>query len=398
MLALFFFSAPYIRRMKEFDEHVAYCALNRIFGFHPRLAQELLSNVVSPLELFTRSTPIIPNHPELSGQLTPGCLEWAEGELEKVEQLGARFIDIGSDDYPDILRDCEDPPLGLYFKSDSPPAQVFSLRPMVAVVGTRDISPYGKAWCRKLVDALAHARVPPTIVSGLAFGADGIAHQTALDAGLPTIGVMATGIEKVYPWQHEKLARDISLAPGSALISDYPLDTQPVALNFLRRNRIIAGLCTAVVVIESKSKGGSLMTARYAAGYGRDIFALPGRADDVRSAGCNSLIRENMAGIITTAGDLAYRLGLGPPVRGAGGSWVSGDEGVLNAISRRHGQDSPLLKIAGAIRENCGVTAESLCTLLDWPFAKVLEGIGLLEAEGYIESDFLGRCSLSHKK
>jgi DNA processing protein len=231
-------------------------------------------------------------------------LEWAEGELTRIREQGFRFLGYPDPDYPAPLREIPDPPLGLYLNGSTPPTQIFEMHPMVGVVGTRDLSPYGRAWCRKLVEGLARAKVQPCIVSGMALGADGIAHQTALECSLTTIGVLPTGIDKMYPWQHERLAMQMVGMPGCGLVTDYPTGTAPVALNFLRRNRIIAALTRAVIVVESKSKGGSLMTARYAGEYGRDVYALPGRADDLRSAGCNSLIHENMAEIITTPEDL----------------------------------------------------------------------------------------------
>ncbi len=329
---LYFRFVPYLRRMEKYDEKVALCALNKVFGYHPRLGRELMEKAGSALALFAGPGASAPDsrspappgpaalgaaapHPELLAQLTPALLAWAARELDQVRTRGFRFIGLGEEDYPAPLLECEDPPLGLYLNGSSSPAQIFGFRPLVGVVGTRDISPYGRAWCRKLVQALADATVQPAIVSGMAYGADFIAHETALQCGLPTIGVLPTGIETIYPRQHEPLAVRMVGTPGCALVTDYPMGTSPVALNFLRRNRIIAGLVRGVIVVESKTKGGSLMTARYATEYNRDVFALPGRADDLRSAGCNSLIASHMAEIISTPEALVDALGLGRPSR-----------------------------------------------------------------------------------
>jgi DNA processing protein len=271
----------------------------------------------------------------------------------------------------------------------------------VAFVGTRDLSSYGKAWCRKLVLALADAAVQPAIVSGLALGVDGVAHRTALECGLPTIGVMATGIDAIYPWQHEQMARSMVETPGCGLLTDYPLNTQPVALNFVRRNRIIAGLVSAVVVVESKSKGGSLMTAKYAVEYNRDVFAVPGRLDDVRSAGCNSLISSQMAQIITSPEQLVDALGLGGSRRhrGSGGSWCTSQPGdppekVLQArLTKQYGAVSPLVPVGLAIRQHRGIGMEELAAAVGLPFAEVLSAVGQLEADGYVSTDLLRRCS-----
>ena len=263
---------------------------------------------------------------------------------------------------------------------------------MVGVVGTRDLSPYGRAWCRKLVEGLARAKVQPCIVSGMALGADGIAHQTALECGLTTIGVLPTGIDKMYPWQHERLAMQMVGMPGCGLVTDYPTGTAPVALNFLRRNRIIAALTRAVIVVESKSKGGSLMTARYAVEYGRDVYALPGRADDLRSAGCNSLIHENMAEIITTPEDLVARLGLGASAR----KTAPGSPNVLaDALQRQFGAGSAEFDAGLAVQKNRGVTVEELSALLRQPFAATMTAVSTLEAAGFLHVDLLRRCALA---
>jgi len=386
------------------DEHVALCALNRIFGYHPHIAVSLMEKAGGAVQVFSGDYASLSGpHPELLSQLEPSALDWAKKELERLDSNGWRFLCLADEDYPTPLRECSDPPLGLYLSGSSSATEIFELRPMIGFVGTRDISPYGTLWCQKLVKALAQAPVQPCIVSGMALGADGIAHRTALSCGLPTIGVMATGIDSIYPWQHEKLAADIISRPGCGLISDYPLDTAPLALNFIRRNRIIAGLVSAVVVVESKTKGGSLMTAKYAVNYSREVYAVPGRIDDIRSAGCNSLIGSEMARIIVSPEQLVADLGLsgGKAFRGPGGSWVTSQVGdppsaVLQAaLTRRFGPGAPLIETALAIQANQGVTVDALAGLLHRPFPAVLADIGTLEANGIITTDLLRRCSLT---
>ena len=367
--------------MSTLDQQVALCALNKLSGYHPRQVLDDLNTHIARLE--------------------PSQLEWAEQELRQIRERGFRFISMLDEDYPAPLRECPEPPLGLYLNATSSPAEIFGFRPLVAFVGTRDLSSYGKAWCRKLVLTLADAAVQPAIVSGLALGVDGVAHRTALECGLPTIGVMATGIDAIYPWQHEQMARSMVQTPGCALLTDYPLDTQPVALNFVRRNRIIAGLVSAVVVVESKSKGGSLMTAKYAVEYNREVFAVPGRLDDVRSAGCNSLIATQMAQIVTSPEQLVDALGLGGSRRhrGAGGSWCTSQPGdppekVLQArLTKQYGAGSPMVKVGLAIRRQRGIGLEELAAAVGLPFAEVLSAVGRLEADGFVSTDLLRRCS-----
>ena len=385
------------------DETLALCALNKIFGYHPRLALQRIAQAGSALALFDGSHTEGELHPELLSRLVPRELEWAQKELERVREGGFRFIGLLDEDYPSALREIPDPPLGLYLNGTSSPAEIFEMRPLVAFVGTRDLSPYGKAWCEKLVKALAETRAQPAIVSGLALGADGVAHRTALQCGLPTVGVMATGIETVYPRQHERLAMDMVRSPSGALVTDYPLDTAPVALNFVRRNRIIAGLSRAVVVIESKSRGGSLMTAKYAVEYSREVFAVPGRLEDLRSAGCNSLIRTQMAQIVTSAEDLVDSLGMGGSRRhrAAGGSWVtdqagdSPEERFRHALVRRYAAGSALIPVALAVFRQRGIGMEELAQTLQRPYGEVLAAVGTLEADGVVTSDFLRRCSVT---
>lgn len=375
--------------MSYSDTSVALCALNKLFGYQPVKGLSLLEEAPDPVSLFDGT---------YSELLNQEQLEWARRELARVEKEGYRFISLRDEDYPAPLSELPDPPLGLYINGTSTPTEILGLRPMIGIVGTRDISPYGREWCRKLVEALSATAVRPCIVSGLAFGADGIAHQSALDLGLCTVGVMATGIETVYPWQHEKLAVNMVKTPGCGLITDYPMETAPTATNFLRRNRIIAGLCSAVLVVESKSRGGSLMTARYAVEYNRDVFALPGRVDDVRSAGCNSLIACDMARLISSPEELIGELGMGRRVRGAGGSWQSAhtEESLRRHLTHVFGSpEAPAVTVGLAIRAHRGTTADELTAFTGLSIGTVQQSISLLEAQGIIYTDFLRRCALT---
>ena len=376
------------------DERTALCALNKVLGYVPAAGHLLLARFGSAAAVFAADAPTrreaLGVWREYADQVHPSLLDWAARELDRLQDAGFRFIGFDEEDYPSLLAECEDPPLGLYFNASSPPAAVFEMRPCISVVGTRDLSPYGREWCRRLVLAMGEASIPPCIVSGLAFGADGIAHRTALECGLPTIGVMATGIEKVYPWQHAELAGQMVRTPGCAVVTDYPLGSSPVALNFIRRNRIIAGLSRATVVIESKTKGGSLITAKYACDYNRDVFALPGRADDVRSAGCNSLIRQRMADIVTEPEDLVERLGLGKTARRR-------KAGLEALLARKYGTGSPLIQMALLVKGNPGVSLEEIARETGWTWPEVQERAAILETDGFLETDLLRRCSIPTK-
>ncbi|MBQ3767155.1 MAG: DNA-processing protein DprA [Bacteroidales bacterium] len=380
--------------METIDERTALCALNRVFGFLPAVGHALLEGFGSAAAVFRtppeRLQEALGRYRDLAPQLDGGILDWARGEMDRIFSGGFRFIGFGEEDYPSLLAECPDPPLGLYLNACSSPSEVFEMRPCIAVVGTRDLSPYGRDWCRRLVHAMAGADTPPCIVSGLAFGADAVAHRTALECGLPTVGVMATGIERIYPWQHEELAAQMVRTPGCAVVTDYPSGTSPVALNFVRRNRIIAGLARATVVIETKTKGGSLITAKYANDYDRDVYALPGRADDVRSAGCNSLIRQRMADIVTDPEDLAERLGLGRPARRR-------KAGLEALLTRRYGPGSPLVQMGLLVKSRPGISLEEIARETGWAWNEVMERSGQLETDGFLETDLLRRCTIPAK-
>ena len=380
--------------METIDERTALCALNRVFGFLPAVGHALLRHFGTAAAVFRTTTErlaeALGRYRDFAPQLDDALLAWAREETDRIFSGGFRFIGFGEEDYPGLLAECPDPPLGLYLNACSSPAEVFEMRPCVAVVGTRDLSPYGRDWCRRLIRAMAEADTQPCIVSGLAFGADAVAHRTALECGLPTVGVMATGIEKIYPWQHTDLAARIVQTPGCAVVTDYPTGTSPVALNFVRRNRIIAGLARATVVIETKTKGGSLITAKYANDYDRDVYALPGRADDIRSAGCNSLIRQRMADIVTDPEDLAERLGLGRPARRR-------KAGLEALLTHRYGPGSPLSQMALLVKSRPGISLEEIARETGWAWHEVMERAGQLETDGFLETDLLRRCTIPAK-
>jgi DNA processing protein len=295
------------------------------------------------------------------------------------------------------LKECPDAPAGLYIRSVTPPEELWLPSRSIAVIGTRDISPYGKEWCTKTVSALASAQEKPLIVSGLALGTDICAHKTALESGLPTIGVMATGPETVYPFRHRDFAEKLWRTPGCALISDYPPGTAPLALYFLRRNRIIAGICDTTILIESKIKGGGMMTSRLAFSYSRDVYALPGRIDDPRSQGCNMLIKEKMAEPIVSAENLAESLGLGIVRK----SRQKSDREMLSERFGDHADETEIFqmeKIISVIRKNRDIFLDELGDMMQMDQSAVISLTGLLEMEGFIHIDMLRRCSICSKR
>ncbi len=225
----------------------------------------------------------------------------AEGRVEtarrEADRLGLRVLVRDREGYPRRLAECPDAPPILFVRGHLPPDPPRVL----AVVGTRRASAYGTAAVRRTLGGLAHLGVP--VVSGLAFGIDAAAHRAALDEGLPTWAVLAGGLDRVYPKPNERLAREL-LDAGGALVSEMPPGVPAEARRFPRRNRVVAGLADALWVVESGSRGGSMISADLAGSYHREVLALPGPVDREGSAGCHALIRTHRAALVTGAGDL----------------------------------------------------------------------------------------------
>lgn len=386
--------------MENLEEKACLCALNRIFGFRPEIGTALISHLGSGSEVFRLGRSSLEEmlgrdsrHLEL---ISPDAVRDACRELKSLEGSGTRFIGWNDPAYPSLLKECPDAPVGLYIKSLTPPEKLWNTSGSIAVVGTRDISPYGREWCIRTVSALASSGKKPLIISGLALGTDICAHRTALEYGLPTIAVMATGPDSIYPFRHRDFAERLWKTEGCALVTDYPPGTAPLGLHFLRRNRIIAGLSEAVILIESKIKGGGMNTARLAFSYSRDVYALPGRADDIRSQGCNRLIREKIAEPLVSTEDLLESLGM----RSAAGKRKASAVEILR--ERFNGRTSPedlasMSSIIEAIRKERGITLEEISHATGIDYHRTARIAGILELEGLICIDLLQRCTLEAK-
>ncbi len=226
----------------------------------------------------------------------------AEEEIAFIEKYNINPLFVTDAAYPRRLLNCYDPPVLLYYRGNAN----LNASKTIAVVGTRSKTDYGKHLTEKLVADLQQQQV--LIVSGLALGIDAVAHKAALKHGLPTVAVMAHGLDKIYPSEHTTLAKDI-LKDNGGLLTEFRSNTKPDKHNFPSRNRIVAGMSDATVVVETDVKGGSMITAELAAGYNRDVFAFPGRITDNKSAGCHELIRSNKAMLLTSAADIISVLG-----------------------------------------------------------------------------------------
>ena len=229
----------------------------------------------------------------------------AEKELKFLQNKNIRPLFITDEEYPRRLLNCYDAPLLLFLEGN---ANLNASR-MISVVGSRHHSDYGKSCTERLISDLASYEI--SVVSGLAYGIDAIAHKTALKYGLPTIAVLAHGLDQIYPPEHQLMSREFTNNGG--LLTEFLSETNPDRHNFPTRNRIVAGITDATIVIETGVKGGSMITAELANGYNRDVFAYPGKTTDMKSAGCNQLIRNNKAYLITNANELLEMMGWKDP-------------------------------------------------------------------------------------
>lgn len=242
------------------------------------------------------------------GKLTSGhiihnkkALNRAEEILEKTKKGNVKLYFYTDDSYPKRLKQIYDAPVLLYLKGTEPPDE----RRYLSIVGTRQVTSLGKEYVAEFVADLVPYQ--PIIISGLAYGVDIEAHKSALKYKLPTYAVMATGIDKIYPGIHQKIA--LQMQENGGILTEYPPETKMDPARFPARNRIIAGLSEATLVVEAGAKGGALITAHLARDYNREVFAIPGDLTKTYSEGCNYLIKNNVAQLVTSAKDIAYFLG-----------------------------------------------------------------------------------------
>ena len=281
-------------------------ALTLIPGVGDVLAKKLIAYCGSVEAVFTEKHDLLLRIPGVGAVLARSIHNKesfirAEKEVRFIQRYSIQPLFYQDTNYPDRLKQCEDHPVMIYYKGT---ADLNHARP-IAVVGTRRVTEYGKIECKKIIDGIAPFE--PLIVSGLAYGVDTCAHKLSLETGLLTIGVLGHGLDRIYPSQNKQMAGRMLNQGG--LITEFISETKPDAENFPRRNRIIAGLCDAVVVIEAGLKGGALITADIANSYNRDVFALPGRVTDPFSEGCHFLIKTNRAALIENAADLVFAMG-----------------------------------------------------------------------------------------
>ena len=281
-------------------------ALSCLPGIGSVLARNLLSYFGNEEEVFKAKSQHLVKVPGIGPKtlellLNHEVFKFAEVELKFIDKYKIKPLFLTDLDYPKRLRNCTDAPVMLYFKGNAD----LNKSKIISVVGTRNATDYGREICKNLI---ANLQVyDPLIVSGLAYGIDGAAHKESLKLEIPTIGVLAHGLDRIYPAQHRNMAEKMLDCGG--LLTEFMSGTIPITQNFPTRNRIIAGLSDVTIVIEASIKGGALITAELANSYNRDVFAFPGRINDEFSLGCNHLIKTHRANLITKVEDIEYIMG-----------------------------------------------------------------------------------------
>lgn len=359
-------------------EQVAMLALSRVQVPQLALLRQLIVEVGSAKELLENALniqDILPDAtPKLAAMIADRSLiERAEREMEFVEKNGIKLVCLGDEDYPYRLAECSDAPLVLHMMGNVD----LNARHVVSIVGTRHASEYGKEMCESFVADLARFIPDTLVVSGLAYGIDVCAHRASLKAGLPTVGVLAHGLDRIYPSAHRSTAK--SMLQNGGLLTEFMSASEPFPSNFVQRNRVVAGMADAIVVVESASKGGSLITASLANGYSRDCFAFPGRVNDQYSQGCNELVSRNRAALITSAYDLveamnweaASKKKCADELQGELFPELTPDEGAVMAALRT---------------DSDGLQVNQMVVKLNMPINKLLPLLFEMEMKGYVKA------------
>jgi DNA processing protein len=292
------------------EQEILYAmALTRISNFNYATALELYKTVGSAQLLYEHRNDIGDILKDCSPRLMEALKDWdeplrrAEAELRFMKDHRIRAITLTSSDYPQRLTECADAPIILYYKGN---ADLNPLR-VISIVGTRQCTQYGQDLIRRFVADLRRHCPEVLIVSGLAYGVDICAHRESLQNGYPTIGVLAHGLDQIYPYRHRDTAAQ--MLDHGGLLTEFMSQTNADKPNFVRRNRIVAGMSDCCIVVESAAKGGGLITAEIAQSYNRAVFAFPGAVGMPYSEGCNNLIRDNVAALITGADDFVKAMG-----------------------------------------------------------------------------------------
>lgn len=348
-----------------------YLALWAIPGIGSITARKIIAYLGSVPELFKQNNAQLLKIPGIGPQLAASILssntyEKADEALEFAEKYKVKIQTIFDADYPYRLKQCEDAPLILFTKGQPLEEE----KKYVAMVGTRSATPQGKNFCDSFIEELSGRGYEVVVVSGLAYGIDSAAHKAALANQVPTYGILAHGLDTIYPAQHRKIAAEMLERGG--LITEFMPGIFPDKTNFVRRNRIIAGLSDALIIVESDVKGGSLLTAGMANSYNRDVFAVPGRVNDKYSSGCNLFIKSNRAALLEKVADLEYQMG-----------WQSNEKLVQPQLFHEfEGDEKKIMDVFGTQNH---LNIDTICRISELPMSKVSALLLNLEFGGHLK-------------
>jgi DNA processing protein len=349
-------------------------ALSNTAGIGSVTAKQLIAHCGSAQAVFStpRNTLLaIPGIGKKTAEalLTKSGFACAEAEMNFLAQYHIQAHSYLESSYPRRLKACEDGPVVLYQKG----TLNLNAKRILAIVGTRNATHYGLDFCARFVENLRPLDV--VIISGLAYGIDAAAHREALKHNIPTAAILAHGLDRVYPSLHHSLARQMA-DQGGALLTEYGQNTIPDRENFPKRNRIVAGICDAIVIVEAAKKGGALITAEIANSYHRDVFAVPGRVGDTFSAGCNHFIKTHKAALLTDVHDLEYLLGWKKQTTS------SAQTRLFETLTPL--EQSLLHNIQQAPNQLCSL--EALCQAAQLPVSKILSTLMNLEIKGLVKN------------
>ncbi|MFT4203203.1 MAG: DNA-processing protein DprA [Chitinophagaceae bacterium] len=357
------------------DEKIYQLALSCIPNIGPVQVKRLLEYYERPQYIFEASFKELKNIEQIGEARARDIRDFrdfdvAAYELDFMDQHGINLVFYTDSRYPHRLRNCFDPPIFLFAKGD----MELNVAKIIAVVGTRSNSSYGKSVTEELIQSLKGQK-GILVVSGLALGIDAIAHRACLENGIPTVGVLGHGLGSIYPFQHKSLAEKMMECNGG-ILSEFFHEVAPDKYNFPRRNRVVAGLADATIVVETATKGGSMITAELANGYNRDVFAVPGKLTDAKSAGCNWLIANKKAELYGSPKDFMQLMG-----------W---DE-VKKANHFRQRQlfvdfDENEFVLVKILEEKNGISIDELAGLAEMSQGKTASALLNLELKGVVES------------
>lgn len=356
-------------------EKLAYqIALTLIPGIGSKLAKSLIAYCGGVEAIFVESKKALQKIPGIGPGViknisSASSMARAEKELTFIEKNNVSALFYLDDSYPSRLKLCPDSPILLYKKGDFS----FKGKNQLAIVGTRNATDYGKAFCSKFIHDLKAYEVQ--IISGLAYGIDIAAHKEAIKNDIETIAVLGHGLDRIYPDAHKKVVEQM-MELGGGLLTEFLTETNPDRENFPKRNRIVAGISEAIIVVEAAKKGGALITAEIANSYNRDVFAVPGKLTDTYSEGCNHLIKINKAALLSGVSDLEYLLG-----------WEK--RKIKNAQRELFPNLSPLEEKIRQLflQSEKKLEIERICNELDLPASRIVPTLLTLEIKGLIRSN-----------